>query len=110
MSKDDVVLPIIDLSGYLNPNSPEDSERVIEQVRDASRQYGFFQVKGHGVPLSLQQDLLRSMDHLFSLPKEDKLKMSFLENPCRRGYEAAGMSLREGDPLPDAKEVQANHL
>lgn len=32
--------------------------------------------------------------------------MSFLENPCRRGYEAAGMSLREGDPLPDAKEVR----
>lgn len=103
---DEMNLPIIDLSGYLNPESPEDRERVIAQVRDASRQYGFFQVRGHGVPPILQNDLIRSMGNLFSLPKEEKLEMSFLKNPCRRGYEAAGMSLREGDPLPDAKEVR----
>ncbi|KAJ6009562.1 hypothetical protein N7522_004578 [Penicillium canescens] len=101
---DEMNLPIIDLSGYLNPKSPEDREHVIAQVHDASQQYGFFQVRGHGVPPSLQYDLVRSMGNLFSLPKEEKLQMSFLENPCRRGYEAAGMSLREGDPLPDAKE------
>ncbi|KAJ5687568.1 hypothetical protein N7536_010187 [Penicillium majusculum] len=101
---DKMNLPIIDLSGYLNPESLEDRERVIAQVRDASRQYGFFQVRGHGVPPSLQHDLIRSMGNLFSLPKEKKLEMSFLKNPCRRGYEAAGMSLREGDLLPDAKE------
>ena len=110
MSTDDVVLPIIDLSVYLAPKTPEDKEQVIAQIRDASRQYGFFQVRGHGVPLNLQQDLFRSMNNLFNLPKEEKLKMSFLENPCRRGYEAAGMSLREGDPLPDAKEVQVTYL
>lgn len=103
---DKMNLPIIDLSGYLNPESLEDRERVIAQVRDASRQYGFFQVRGHGVPPSLQHDLIRSMGNLFSLPKEKKLEMSFLKNPCRRGYEAAGMSLREGDLLPDAKEVR----
>ncbi|RYP16126.1 hypothetical protein DL765_005327 [Monosporascus sp. GIB2] len=104
MSSDPVALPIIDLAGYLAPRSPGDQERVVEQVRDAAHEYGFFQVKGHGVPLSLQRDLLRCMDNVFSLPLEEKLKMSFLKNPCRRGYEAAGMSHREGDALPDAKE------
>ncbi|RYP10536.1 hypothetical protein DL764_000589 [Monosporascus ibericus] len=34
--------------------------------------------------------------------------MSFLEDPCRRGYEVPGMSLREGDPLPDAKKPGRN--
>ncbi|KAI0172767.1 putative 2OG-Fe(II) oxygenase family oxidoreductase [Hypoxylon sp. FL1284] len=104
MSSSTIALPIIDLSGYLNPKSPEDKERVVKEVRDAARQYGFFQAKGHGVPLSLQQDLIRCMGNVFNLPKEDKMKMSFLENPCRRGYEASGMSHREGDALPDAKE------
>ncbi|KAJ8124209.1 hypothetical protein ONZ43_g7 [Nemania bipapillata] len=104
MSSGEVVLPIIDLSGYIDPKSPEDKQRVIEEVRDAARQYGFFQAKGHGIPLDLQQDLLRCMSNVFNLPKDEKLKMSFLENPCRRGYEAAGMSHREGDALPDAKE------
>jgi len=100
-----LALPIIDLSGYINAKSSQDKQRVINQVRDAARQFGFFQVKGHGVPLSLQQDLVRCMGNFFSLPQEEKEKLSFLKNPCRRGYEASGDSHREGDPLPDAKEV-----
>ena len=108
MSSDDIALPIIDLSGYLNPKSPEGKRRVIEEVRDAAQHFGFFQVKGHGVPLQLQKDLIRCMGNIFDLPREEKLKMSFLENPCRRGYEAAGMSHREGDALPDAKEVNSH--
>lgn len=105
MSSEDVALPIIDLSGYLNPKSqPEDRQRVVEQVRDAASQYGFFQVKGHGIPLELQRELVRCMGNVFNLPEEQKLDMSFLKNTSRRGYEASGMSHREGDALPDAKE------
>ncbi|KAI1163293.1 putative 2OG-Fe(II) oxygenase family oxidoreductase [Nemania serpens] len=103
-SADDSALPMIDLSGYINPSSPGERQQVIDQVRDAARRYGFFQAKGHGIPLGLQKDLIRCMANVFNLPKEEKLRMSFLENPCRRGYEAAGMSHREGDSLPDAKE------
>lgn len=106
MSADDSQLPTIDLSGYIAPKSPEDKEKVIAQVRDACRDYGFFQVKGHGVSLSLQQELLKSLGRLFSMPKEEKLKLSYLENPCRRGYEASGMSVRDGDAMPDSKEVR----
>ncbi len=100
----DLVLPIIDLSGYIN-DRPEDKERVISEVKDACKRFGFFQVKGHGVPLGVQQGLIRSLDRFFGLPKEEKTKLSFLNNPCRRGYEASGDSMREGDALPDSKEV-----
>jgi isopenicillin N synthase-like dioxygenase len=103
---DNIALPLIDLSGYLDPKSPGDKERVIAQVRDAAAQYGFFQAVGHGVPLELQRDLIRCMRNVFNLPTEEKMKMSFLKNPCRRGYEASGMSHRDGDALPDAKEVR----
>lgn len=75
-------------------------------MRDACQQYGFFLAKGHGVSLEAQQSLIRGLQIFFSLPKEEKLKMSFLENPCRRGYEASGMSHRAGDALPDSKEVR----
>ncbi|KAL8721591.1 MAG: hypothetical protein Q9225_001755 [Loekoesia sp. 1 TL-2023] len=105
MTADDKVLPIIDLSGYINPRFPDDKEQVIARVRDACRQYGFFQIKGHGVPLRAQQGLIQSLDNFFNLPKQEKLKLSFLKNPCRRGYEASGDSLREGDAFPDSKEA-----
>lgn len=99
-------LPIIDLSGYLHPVSSEQRQRVVEQVRDAARDYGFFQLKGHGIPLDLQKDLIRCMGNVFDLPTDEKLAMSFLGNSSRRGYEAPGMSHREGDKMPDAKEVR----
>lgn len=103
---EEITLPLIDLSGYINPQKPGDKERVIAEVRDACAQFGFFQTTGHGIPLSSQQDLLTSIDTLFALPKEDKRELSFLKNVCRRGYEESGMTLREGDALPDSKEVK----
>ncbi|KAI1385655.1 2OG-Fe(II) oxygenase [Hypoxylon trugodes] len=105
MSTNNLVLPLVDLTGYTRPGSPGDKERVIAQVCDACRQYGFLQVKGHGVPLGAQQSLLKSIDKFFKLPEEEKIKLSFLQNPCRRGYEASGMSIRDGDALPDSKEA-----
>lgn len=110
MASEEVALPLVDLSGYLNPKSPEDRAKVIADVYDACAQYGFFQVKGHGIPLDLQRKQLQSIDTLFSMPREEKRKLSFLENPCRRGYEESGMSLREGDALPDSKEVRSEIL
>ncbi|KAI4169134.1 MAG: hypothetical protein LQ348_007347 [Seirophora lacunosa] len=105
VATDDTVLPIVDLTGYINPKSPEDKERVIAEVRDACARYGFFQVKGHGVPLQSQEGLIQGLSNFFSQPREEKIKLSFLKNPCRRGYEASGDSLREGDAHPDSKEA-----
>lgn len=106
MAAQDIKLPLIDLGGYINSNCPEDNEQVIGQVRDACHLYGFFQVKGHGVAPTLQNAQFQSLNNLFNMPREEKLKLSFLESPCRRGYEASGMSIREGDVLPDSNEVR----
>lgn len=104
-----VDLPLIDLAPYVNPQAPGDQEKVIEEVKAACSEFGFFQVKGHGVPLESQKGLIQALDTLFSIPKEEKMKMSFLEHPGRRGYEASGMSHRVGDKLADSKEV-SRHL
>src|SRR5690242_7672660 len=110
MTVEDIKLPLIDLSGYINPSSEHEKQRVIREVHDACQQYGFFQAKGHGVSLGLQKGLLDGIDNLFALPKEEKLKLSFLQNSCRRGYEASGMSIRDGDALADSKEVQYSSI
>jgi isopenicillin N synthase-like dioxygenase len=105
-TQEELKLPLIDLSGYINPKAPGDRERVIAEVKDACAQYGFFQTKGHNIPMDLQKGLLKSIDTLFDMPKEEKRKLSFLQNISRRGYEESGMSLRDGDKLPDSKEVR----
>jgi len=105
MATNDIQLPVIDLSEYITPRSPAGRDKVIAQVRDACSKFGFFQLTGHGVTLEQQRGLFRGMDNFFSLAAEEKLKYSFLENPCRRGYEASGMSLRDTDVVADSKEV-----
>ncbi|KAK7961968.1 Clavaminate synthase-like protein [Apiospora aurea] len=100
-----IELPLVDLGPYLNPKNPGDKEAVIQHVKDACAEFGFFQVKNHGVAMSAQKGLLESIDKFFSKPKEEKVKLSFLNSPGRRGYEASGMSLRDGDALPDSKEA-----
>lgn len=108
MAIDTGELPIINLDGYINPKSPADKERVIAEVRHACNKYGFFQVKGHGIPLSAQEGLIRGLGNLFHQPEEEKAKLSFLKNPGRRGYEASGVGgLRAGDALHDSKEVHS---
>ncbi|PVI03763.1 2OG-Fe(II) oxygenase [Periconia macrospinosa] len=105
MSSTELKLPLVDLDGYINPRAPGDRERVIAEVREACESFGFFQTTGHNIPLQTQKELLKSIDTLFELPQEEKRKLSYLENPCRRGYEESGMSLRTGDALPDSKEA-----
>lgn len=98
-------LPFIDLSDYIESQSTEAAAAVIKQVSDASERFGFFQVRGHGVPVDLQRRFLASLDRFFKLPTEENMKLSYLNNPSRRGYEASGMSMRDGDPMTDSKEV-----
>ncbi|KAK4500043.1 hypothetical protein PRZ48_008229 [Zasmidium cellare] len=104
MASEELNLPIIDLSPYLHPQNDTDKAKVVSQVRDACAKYGFFQVSGHGIPLHLQNGLLQAIGKFFHQDKEAKMKLSFLENRGRRGYEASGMSVRDGDKLPDSKE------
>ncbi|KAJ6789490.1 hypothetical protein PWT90_00291 [Aphanocladium album] len=105
-----VQLPIIDFERYFSPKSPEDVQDVIAEVREACNTFGFFQLKGHGVSLDIQRGLFLALKSFFSLGKDEKLKYSFLEHPCRRGYEASGMSLRDGDKMADSKEVSIGNL
>ena len=105
MNTNNLELPLVDLSGYINPSSEEEKQRVIAELCDACRKFGFVQVKGHGIPLDVQREFLKSLPNLFRLPREEKMKYSFLNSVGRRGYEASGDSMREGDRLHDAKEV-----
>ena len=107
MSEGAVQFPLVDISGYLNPTSPEDKAQVVAQIRDAFKTYGFFQCTGHGVPVSLQREMFMSLERFFSLPKEEKMDISVFKSRCRRGYEASGAHSRDGKAIPDAKEVNS---
>ena len=59
-------IPIIDLR-----NLP-DGHEVMRLLDHACKEWGFFQIVGHGIDQALRQDTLREMARFFSLPSAEK--------------------------------------
>lgn len=98
----------IDVSACLDPSTTQEArEKVIAAVKSACSEYGFFQVVGHGVPLTLQHQIIESCRTFFDLPLEEKQALSLKNSPSKRGYERIGEQTLEADALPDMKEVRS---
>ncbi|PON95090.1 Oxoglutarate/iron-dependent dioxygenase [Trema orientale] len=67
-------IPVIDLKG--------EPAQLIQQIADASKEYGFFQLINHGVEEKLLQDVLDVTKEFFELPAEDKATI-FSDDPKR---------------------------
>lgn len=60
-------LPIIDLLPYLTKQL--NTKDLALQIRDICKKTGFFYIKNHGVPETLQQSIVKNSEKFFSLPK-----------------------------------------
>ncbi len=84
------VLPIISL-GKLG-NERDESVRL----REATHDVGFFYLVDHGVPASLEGDLLRVGRELFALPDADKSAIDMMNSPHFRGFTRLGGERTQG--------------
>lgn len=102
-----LAIPTIDISGFrAEPRTADEaaaSARVVEQVRDACLNTGFFSLVGHGVPRSLLDRAMAAAERLFALPLDDKMELVHptLKN---RGYEVLGGQTLQRGFKPDLKE------
>ena len=88
-------IPIIDLSAVNHSRSI-----VVGQIASACSEWGFFQVRNHGISADLIQRVWRETHRFFALPREAKLKiLRSKENP--RGYYDRELTKN----LRDLKEV-----
>ncbi|ARJ05552.1 isopenicillin N synthase family oxygenase [Humibacter sp. BT305] len=93
-SLDGASLPVLDLSRL--SSSPEEAERFRTDLREATHDYGFFYLVGHGVPQDLIDRILRTARRFFALPDDDKLAIENLKSPHFRGYMRIGGELTQG--------------
>ncbi|MED6189748.1 hypothetical protein PIB30_098998 [Stylosanthes scabra] len=70
-------IPVIDLSPVTSSNpSPSAIETLVKEIGSACKEWGFFQVTNHGVPLSVKQNLEEASKKFFGQSVEDKKKVS----------------------------------
>ncbi|PQM34790.1 protein DMR6-LIKE OXYGENASE 2-like [Prunus yedoensis var. nudiflora] len=64
-------IPIIDFA-LLTSGSPDQRAKVIQELRRACEEWGFFQVTNHCVAESLMQSMIDTCHRFFDLPEEEK--------------------------------------
>ncbi|GAU31827.1 hypothetical protein TSUD_58280 [Trifolium subterraneum] len=71
-------IPEIDLSPILNHDVQNQSaiDALVKEIGSASKEWGFFQVTNHGVPLSLRQRLEEASRLFFAQSLEEKKKVA----------------------------------
>ncbi|WBW71869.1 iron/ascorbate oxidoreductase family [Schizosaccharomyces osmophilus] len=74
-----VELPSIDLS-------LKDSKHVAAELITACKQWGFFTVKNHGIPLEDVARIFKISDEFFNSPLEEKKQFMFKEERLHSGY------------------------
>ncbi|KAH6770046.1 hypothetical protein C2S52_014849 [Perilla frutescens var. hirtella] len=66
-----VQVPVIDLSNVTND---ERRKQIVEQVRNASETWGFFQVVNHGIPLSVLDGMIKGVRDFHEQGVDEKKK------------------------------------
>ena len=80
----ELTLPVVDLTAATG--SVEQRAELLERLRSAAHDLGFFYVTGHGIPLEVQQDLFSATRAFFALPEGTRREISNLRSPQFRGY------------------------
>ncbi|KAM5576467.1 hyoscyamine 6-dioxygenase-like [Rosa sericea] len=69
-------IPVIDLG-----SQSHDRALVIQQILEASQEFGFFQVINHGIPEALMNDTMDVFKEFFELPLEEKRASIYSDDP-----------------------------
>lgn len=97
-------LPTIDISSA--PYSIKHKHHVLESIRAACKDKGFFIISGHGISLDLQEQMFAQAKAFFALPLDQKLTIDEgLARQSHRGYQRIGGEGNQPGKLPDLKEV-----
>ena len=76
-------LPVFDLSFLSSGKHP--STKFFQDLNEACKANGFFQIINHGVPVRLQESILDIAKRFYALPLESKEKLSLSHSLNRLG-------------------------
>ncbi|CAN1279541.1 1-aminocyclopropane-1-carboxylate oxidase homolog 1 [Linum perenne] len=102
------VLPIIDLKGL--SHDLEKRKQIVEQVRDASANWGFFHLVNHGIPDSLLQEMKAGVGRAPDPPRPEELPACCREILAEYTVEVLKLGDLVLELLSEALGLNSGHL
>ncbi|PPQ78729.1 hypothetical protein CVT25_010732 [Psilocybe cyanescens] len=96
-------VPIIDLTD-IRSNDAEKRRKLVDNIRDACMQVGFFYVKNHGILDSVTEGALEMAKNFFNLPMEIKMEIENRKTPNFKGYSPLLSGNNDPDGAGDLQE------
>ncbi|MCU1546409.1 MAG: oxidoreductase [Homoserinimonas sp.] len=87
-------LPVLDLSRL--DRGADEAAAFRAELREATHEYGFFYLTGHGVPQDLLEGVIKTARDFFNLPEAEKMAIENLKSRHFRGYTRVGGELTLG--------------
>ena len=95
-TRDIIALPTLDLS--LLEGSAAQRQGLLDDLRHAARDVGFFYLTGHGIDSALLQQVQDHARQFFALPDSEKAAVGMINSPHFRGYNRAASEITRGQP------------
>ena len=96
------LVPTVDLGGWDGGDAAVRAA-IADQLDDACRRIGFFQVVGHGVAPAVVEAMVAATDEFYALPADEKRQWGPPRPEVNRGYSARGeegLAYSIGDERP----------
>ncbi|MCF3195499.1 isopenicillin N synthase family dioxygenase [Pseudomonas bubulae] len=95
-TRDIIALPTLDLS--LLEGTAAQRQGLLDDLRHAARDVGFFYLTGHGIDSALLQQVQDQARQFFALPDSEKAAVGMINSPHFRGYNRAASEITRGKP------------
>lgn len=95
-TRDIIALPTLDLS--LLEGTAAQRQDLLDDLRHAARDVGFFYLTGHGIDSALLQQVQDHARQFFALPDSEKAAVGMINSPHFRGYNRAASEITRGKP------------
>ncbi|KAF2710016.1 Clavaminate synthase-like protein [Pleomassaria siparia CBS 279.74] len=104
VEKDDLVIPLIDFSGFLSDDAAA-RKSTAQAVLNGFQNAGFIYLKNHGISPSTRSNVFAHSAKFFARPKEQKDALAWYSPEANRGYTAQGRE--KVTQLTDLEDVKA---
>ncbi|CAN1312078.1 1-aminocyclopropane-1-carboxylate oxidase homolog 1 [Linum perenne] len=102
--------PIIDLAMVHAVHDPAKRKQTVEEIRDASESWGFFQIINHGVPEKIQKEMMARSHETPDPPGPEELPECFKESVPEYTAEMIKLGELLFQLLSEALGLDKNHL